>query len=360
MKNNGWFAFFVCLFLFSSYVFAQIPGQPTTPPYSLPIIGPGYGMCNISGVPAPPVGCAPTIVDVPLATSGGHLFIGTNPLLPGLIQGAKGWYRLPLVGPGNDWVKLGTWDPSNGQTVNPDGATLQVTTVNSVNYYAAAGNIESQTYTIFVPSNGSVANGFVGWSEYYSANTATTRSGVFKTVSRSGGTYFLYDIYFLEESNYLNEGYYKIETAAPATWTNIATSTSGSGYGDPALATSTASTISGTTFTAGGTITGSYQTGQVLSGTGITGSPTITGYGSGSGFAGTYTITNPNSVSVSSESITGTLPAANYQVALYLGNIVSATTVASSTVSSNFVANNRLTIYFNGVTYYIPASTTAW
>lgn len=63
-------------------------------------------------------------------------------------------------------------------------------------------------------------------------------------------------------------------------------------------ATSTASSISGTTLTIGGTVTGAFFVGQTISGSGVTSGTTITALGSGTGGAGTYTVsatptTNP-------------------------------------------------------------------
>lgn len=52
----------------------------------------------------------------------------------------------------------------------------------------------------------------------------------------------------------------------------------------------TAGAIVGTTFTAAGTITGSFDIGQKLTGTGVSASTYITALGSGSGGAGTYTV----------------------------------------------------------------------
>jgi hypothetical protein len=68
-------------------------------------------------------------------------------------------------------------------------------------------------------------------------------------------------------------------------------------------ASSTASYISGTTLTVGGTVTGTFAVGMVLSGTGVTAGTTITALGTGTGGAGTYTVSA--SQTVSSTTITG-------------------------------------------------------
>jgi hypothetical protein len=63
------------------------------------------------------------------------------------------------------------------------------------------------------------------------------------------------------------------------------------------IATSTASSISGTTLTVGGTVTGTFQVGQTLSGTGVTANTTITALGTGTGGTGTYTVSTSQTVS---------------------------------------------------------------
>jgi hypothetical protein len=63
------------------------------------------------------------------------------------------------------------------------------------------------------------------------------------------------------------------------------------------IATSTASSISGTTLTVGGTVTGTFQVGQTLSGTGVTANTTITALGTGTGGTGTYTVSASQTVS---------------------------------------------------------------
>jgi hypothetical protein len=75
-------------------------------------------------------------------------------------------------------------------------------------------------------------------------------------------------------------------TSGTVTWSTIAP-----------LATSTASSISGTTLTVGGTVTGTFQVGQTISGTGVTANNTITAFGTGTGGAGTYTVRASQTVS---------------------------------------------------------------
>ena len=59
------------------------------------------------------------------------------------------------------------------------------------------------------------------------------------------------------------------------------------------------------TFQAGGTITGAFAIGQVLTGTGVPQGATITGFGTGTGGAGTYYINSSNPVNIGPTAITG-------------------------------------------------------
>jgi hypothetical protein len=70
-----------------------------------------------------------------------------------------------------------------------------------------------------------------------------------------------------------------------------------------AAATSTASSIAGDVLTIGGTLTGTFVVGQMITGTGIPADTYITALGTGSGGAGTYTINT--SLTIASEAING-------------------------------------------------------
>ena len=60
--------------------------------------------------------------------------------------------------------------------------------------------------------------------------------------------------------------------------------------------TSTSSSISGTTLTIGGTVTGTVALGQYITGTSVTAGTYITAFGSGSGGSGTYTVSKSQTV----------------------------------------------------------------
>jgi hypothetical protein len=68
----------------------------------------------------------------------------------------------------------------------------------------------------------------------------------------------------------------------------------------------TAGTIAGTVLTVGGNITGSFQVGQTITGTGVTSGTQITSFGTGTGGAGTYNLSASSTVS-SPVTITGKL-----------------------------------------------------
>lgn len=86
-------------------------------------------------------------------------------------------------------------------------------------------------------------------------------------------------------------------TAANTTLPNIAWKRFADLYGS---ATSTNSSISGTTLTVGGTINGVFKPGQMLSGGTTNANTYITGYGTANGGAGTYTVTPSQTVSANS------------------------------------------------------------
>jgi hypothetical protein len=101
----------------------------------------------------------------------------------------------------------------------------------------------------------------------------------------------------------------------------------------PAAATSTASTISSSgVLNVGGTISGTWQVGQILSGTGVPENTTITALGTGTGGAGTYQ-TNINFI-VTSTTITGTLPGSTTTVYSLDGGL---TWIAGTSVFNNAV-----------------------
>jgi len=88
-----------------------------------------------------------------------------------------------------------------------------------------------------------------------------------------------------------NAQYYRINANDP-TGLNLITVPQGVFMGG----TSTASNISTTTLTVGGTVTGTFAVGQVISGSGVTAGTYITALGTGTGGAGTYTVSASQTV----------------------------------------------------------------
>jgi len=136
---------------------------------------------------------------------------------------------------------------------------------------------------------------------------------------------------------------------------NFATGSHGS------VATSTASTISGTTLTIGGTVTGTFAVGMVLNGANVTAGTTITAGGPGG--AGTYTI-NISQTIATSQSIGATAPTTKTVNIGTLGlngsvtnvNIGSAVAGATGTTTINSTAIN---INGSNTISFTPTATTA-
>ena len=118
-------------------------------------------------------------------------------------------------------------------------------------------------------------------------------------------------------------------------------------------ATSTSSSISTTTLTVAGTITGTFQVGQYIIGAGVTDQTRITALGTGTGGAGTYTVSISQTVTskpISAGSLSGTTAAAVIDVVtLDTSKYLSATGVITirfaPLATSNLVAHG-LTLGF--------------
>jgi len=110
-------------------------------------------------------------------------------------------------------------------------------------------------------------------------------------------------------------------------------------------ASGTSSTIAGTTLTVGGTVTGTFVVGMVLTGSGVTAGTYITALGTGTGGAGNYTISTAQSIS-SATTITGTSNLFSTVSAhnLSVGDPVqfTATTVSTTITATN--TNGNITV----------------
>ena len=125
-------------------------------------------------------------------------------------------------------------------------------------------------------------------------------------------------------------------------------------YGDVATAinstnaivtnTATSGSISGTTLTIGGTITGVFAVGQMLSGSGVTAGTTITALGTGTGGAGTYTVST--SQTEGAATVTANLSGSQMTVTsvtsgtLGVGATIAGTGITGGTTISSFGTNS--------------------
>lgn len=109
----------------------------------------------------------------------------------------------------------------------------------------------------------------------------------------------------------------------------------------------TTSSITGTTLTVGGTVTGIFAVGQTISGTGVTAGTTITALGTGTGGAGTYTVSV--SQTVASTTITASTTGGSY--AFLFTNDANNNTLQYLTVkSANVIAAGGTIAFGAGVT----------
>ena len=169
----------------------------------------------------------------------------------------------------------------NGTSDEARNAILVVSGTNSAIRKIIAPQNQSKLYTVFNNTTGGYAI------------TIGAPTGTLVTIP-SGATVPVY-------TDGVN--FYTAMSGASGDWSvggnlNVTgnTAVSGSLYAYTA-ATSTASSISGTTLTIGGTLTGTFFVGQIISGSGVTSGTIITAYVSGSGGAGTYTVSQSQTVS---------------------------------------------------------------
>ena len=120
----------------------------------------------------------------------------------------------------------------------------------------------------------------------------------------------------------------------------------------PVTASGTVSSISTTVLTVGGTVTGTFSVGMILTGTGVTAGTYITSFGTGTGGAGTYNVNV--SQTVASTTITGSIAFATATFAVTQS--VAPYPVGSKIIVTGVAAGVDLTT-FNG-TFTVTACTT--
>lgn len=119
--------------------------------------------------------------------------------------------------------------------------------------------------------------------------------------------------------------------------------------------TSTASTISGTTLTIGGTVAGTYVVGQTIAGTGVTAGTKITALGTGTGGAGTYTVSVSQTVAstaINASLSSGTLYLTTSGSSLFTGAI-STTNLTVSSISSGSIVAGQYVLGASAGTYIV-------
>jgi hypothetical protein len=166
------------------------------------------------------------------------------------------------------------------------------------NGYLEAKSPVSATYsTSVVTGNSTVSTASFGTLSGTTLTLDGTISGIFAVGQTIRGTG-------------VNDGTvivgYGTGSGGPGTYTLNAT------YPTNIVGTSTASTISGSTLTIGGTVTGSYAVGQTIYGNYLPSGVTITAFGTGVGGAGNYTISSAFT----------TLPAGSSTVASISGTLL--------------------------------------
>jgi hypothetical protein len=124
----------------------------------------------------------------------------------------------------------------------------------------------------------------------------------------------------------------------------------------PAAAIGTSSSITGTTLTVGGTVTGNFAVGSYITGGTTAANTRITALGTGTGGAGTYTVSV--SQTVTTASLTGSL-ALNVNTGAITGTPITQTSYAVSGSVTDSGANTATTshpVLINGKLTYVPLS----
>lgn len=219
----------------------------------------------------------------------------------------------------------------------PIGQVLSfASAANVASYFGAVSNEASSAAVYFSGFTGSnVKPGAMLFSQYpTSAVAAYIRGGNISSLSLtalqaiSGSLDITVDGYARTASSVNLSAASSFSSAASIIQTALTAS-------EPTEATCTSGTISGTTLTVAGTITGVFAVGQTITGTNVTAGSIITALGTGTGGAGTY-ILNQSSTVGSGETITAS---------------ATALTVTYDSVSGAFVITSGITGTASTVAY---------
>ena len=138
----------------------------------------------------------------------------------------------------------------------------------------------------------------------------------------------------------LSNGYLAAKPATGATYsTSVITGTS-------TVSTASFGTLSGTTLSLGGAITGVFAVGQTVQGAGINAGTVIVSYGSGSGGAGTYTVNATYPTNVVGTSTASTISGST----LTIGGTVAGTYALGQTIYGNYLPSGvTITAFGTGI-----------
>ncbi len=195
-------------------------------------------------------------------------------------------------------------------------------------HYGYDGFLLNQNQNAAAFSSTDYGGSFVAATSTSAGNNSTSYGVLYGSYSRS---YHDTDnaLYYAMNSSY--GGYHRTDTTGQTAFINTAYGTYSYVVAGGGAGTSTASTISGTTLTIGGTVTAGYKVGDTITGTGVTAGTTITALGTGTGGAGTYTVSTSQTVAstainVSVSNAIGTA----YGLYGYINNSVAAKRIATA------------------------------
>jgi hypothetical protein len=244
------------------------------------------------------------------ATSKNDLETVGNAQISTAISAKWGSGSMYFDGTGDYLNTLSTWAISGSEAYTLEAWIYPTTVSGDLCIYDTRSSSFSG-FVLFINSTGKLqVYDYTGLLQTASTTTLTANTWTYIAMVRSAGsstnTYYV---------NGTSAGTFTLASFATATNARIGARYDGvaayNGYmqdfritkGYARSATGSSSSISGTTLTVGGTVTGTFAVGMVLSGTGVTAGTTITALGTGTGGAGTYTVSA--SQTVSATSITG-------------------------------------------------------
>jgi hypothetical protein len=216
---------------------------------------------------------------------------------------------------------LGTMSTQNKTAVDITGGTITGTTIttSSVNNVTVGSNASgSKVVTTVNPIISTIVT----------ASQATNQLTVSAILTNS----LVYEKALVVGAGIPNNTFITVGTSTGSTGTYTLSFSCG---------TSTASSITDTTLTVGGTVAGTYVVGQTIAGTGVTAGTKITALGTGTGGAGTYTVSVSQTVAstaINASLSSGTLYLTTSGSATFAGSIATTNMTVTSVSSGSIVA----------------------